>query len=549
MAIETRLTPEMIDEYHSKGFWGNKTIGDYLDDVVLKYPNHLAVVDAQGRQYSYRELGDVVNRLMLGFRHLGIKKGDVVSVQLPGWVYFTGIYFALAKIGAIINPFIPNLRHKEIEYIANFSESVAIVVPSVFRGFDYAGMIAALRPRLSTVKHVFIVGDPVPEGMISFDEYLQTRWEDQVPAPGFQDGPTADDILDLMYTSGTESMPKGALHTHNSAIFGELSLAEALGMSQDDVVFMPSPLGHAIGFYHGVTLPMLLGGTSVLLDVWEPEAGLKMMEKYRTTCSMAATPFLRMILDCPNLKQYDIGAMRFFLSGGAPIPREIVLEYEKIGLRVLALYGSTESVPHTVCRRTDPPEKIYTTDGKATPGVEVKVVDDQRGEVPVGVLGEESSRGPHLFMGYFRQPEITKKSFDAEGWFYSGDLCRMDQDGYITIDGRKKDIVIRGGENISVREVEDLIRSHPKIYNVACVAMPDAVMGEKVCAYVVMNAGETITFKELVSYLLEKQLAKFKLPERLEIVAEFPMTATGKIQKVELRKDVAKKLALETQGK
>jgi len=550
MFIETNLTDKRIREYTSKGYWEHMTVGDYLDENIKKYPNKIAIVDPKGRRVTYKELGRMVNRIALGFLKMGIKKGDIISVQLPNWIEFEYTYFALSKIGAIMNPLAATYRQNEVYYILKFSESKAVIITDEFRHFNYLKMMEEVKPKLPSLQHIFVIGESIPSGMLSFSEFTARCWEDECELKTLeQNKPNANDILVLMYTSGTEAEPKGVLHTHNTIIFGEKSFAQALEISAEDTCFMASPISHASGFAHGVNLPMIVGGKTVLLDIWDPEDALKLIEKEKCTFSMGATPFVRMILDCPNLHKYDISSMRCYLCGGAPIPREMVTESSKIGLKVLAVYGLTESIPHTVNRLNDPPEKIYGTDGKPCPGIEVKIVDDNLKELPIGETGEEASRGPNICVGYFKQPEINKKSFDEEGWFYSGDLCRMDKDGYIIVEGRKKDIIIRGGQNISVKEIEDLLYNHHKIGNVAIVAMPDRRMGEKACAFVIPKAGESITLEEVVSFLSEKKVAKFKLPERIEVVGEFPTTPSGKIQKYLLRKDLTQKIEMEERTK
>jgi non-ribosomal peptide synthetase component E (peptide arylation enzyme) len=549
MTIETNLTAERIREYTSKGLWGDKTVCDYLDETIKKYPDKIAVVDSRGKRLTYEALGRISERLSLGFLNLGIKKEDIVSIQLPNCVEFTCIYFALARIGVVFNTLAATYRHSEVRYILNFSESKTMIIPDEFRRFDYVDMIQELRPELSHLEHVIVIGEKVPREMMSFKEFSERRWEEESSLEALEKNkPGANDVLSLLFTSGTEAQPKGVLHTHNAIIFGEKSFAQALELTSDDICFMPSPLTHATGFAHGVNLPMIMGPKAVSLEIWEPEDALKIIEKERCTYSMGATPFVRTLLDCPNLHKYDISAMRFFLCGGAPVPKELVMEGAKIGLKILPVYGLTESIPHVTGRLNDPPEKIYGTDGRPCPNIEVTIRDENRKVLSVGETGEEASRGANLCVGYFKRPDLNEKSFDENGWFYSGDLARLDEDGNLIIEGRKKDIIIRGGQNISVKEVEDMLLTHPKIYNVAIAAMPDKKMGEKACAFIIPHPGETVALEEVASFLMENKVAKFKLPERVELVDEFPMTPSGKIQKYVLRDLIAQKMAREAQN-
>jgi acyl-CoA synthetase len=543
MPITTLLNEKTIKEYTSRGFWGDKTIDAYLHESINKFPNKIAAVDSRGKRATYAEIGTMANRLALGFLNRGIRKGDIVSVQLPNCVEFSWVYFALAKIGVVFNSLNPTYRHSEVEYILNFCNSKAVIIPDEFRRFSYISMIQELRPKLPALEHIYVIGQNVPKDMISFAEFRERRWEDEVPIDSLKENkPDANDILAILFTSGTEAQPKGVLHTHNTITSGEKSFAQALELTSDDVCFMPSPLAHATGFAHGINLPMIMGGKSVSLDIWEPEEALKIIDKEKCTYGMGATPFVRTLLDCPNLGKYDISRMRFFLCGGAPVPKDLVLEGASIGLKVLPVYGLTESIPHAAGRLNDPPEKVYGTDGRPCPNIEVSIRDENRKALPIGETGEEASRGPNVCVGYFKRPDLNAKSFDDEGWFYSGDLARMDKDGNLIIEGRKKDIIIRGGQNISVKEVEDMLLAHPKIYNVAIVAMPDRKMGEKACAFIMPKPGQQVSLEDVVSFLMQQKVAMFKLPERVEIVDSFPMTPSGKIQKYVLRKLIEEKL-------
>ncbi|MEW6263570.1 MAG: AMP-binding protein [Thermodesulfobacteriota bacterium] len=549
MPVESMLNEERIKKYTLSGLWGNRNFPDYFNESVHKYPDKTAVVGPRGNRLTYRELNRLSDRVALGLLHMGIKKEDIATVQLPNCVEIVYIYLALAKIGVIFNPVPATYRNKEIEYIINFSESKIVIIPDVFRRFNYVEMLQELRPNLSSAKHFFVIGENVGEGMLSFSELEKHPWEKEYsPDILEKNKPGANDILGLLYTSGTEAQPKGVLHTHNTIISGEIAFAERLKMSSDDVCFMPSPLAHATGFAHGMTLPFLLGQTSVSLDIWEPENALKLMEKERCTYSMGATPFVRTLLDCPNFRKYDIRSMRYFLCGGAPVPKDLIIQGTNVGLRILPVYGLTESIPHVAGNPDDPPEKVYGTDGKPCPGIEVKIKDENRKDLPNNEIGEEVSRGPNVCVGYFKRPDLNEKSFDEEGFFYSGDLALLDNDGNLIIRGRKKDIIIRGGQNINVKEVEDLLLNHPKVYNVAIVGMPDVKMGEKSCAYIIPRPNETVTLDDVTSFLREKKIALFKLPERVEMIDDFPMTPSGKVQKYVLRNRIARKIEQEAQG-
>ena len=293
-----------------------------------------------------------------------------------------------------------------------------------------------------------------------------------------------DELAAVLFTSGTEGLPKGVMLTHNNILASERAYCARLNLTWQDVFMMPAPLGHATGFLHGVTAPFLIGARSVLLDIFTPDACLALLEQQRCTCMLGATPFV-----------------------------------------------------------DDPLSRFMHTDGYAAAGVEIKVVDDARKTLPPGCEGEEASRGPNVFMGYFDEPELTARALDEEGWYYSGDLCRMDEAGYIKITGRKKDIIVRGGENISSREVEDILLQHPKIHDACVVAMPDERLGERSCAYVVLKAPHhSLSLEEVVAFFSRKRVAKYKYPEHIVVIEKLPRTVSGKIQKFLLRKDIMRRL-------
>lgn len=331
--------------------------------------------------------------------------------------------------------------------------------------------------------------------------------------------------------------------THNNILASEQAYCARLNLTWQDVFMMPAPLGHATGFLHGVTAPFLIGARSVLLDIFTPDACLALLEQQRCTCMLGATPFVYDLLNLLEKQPADLSALRFFLCGGTTIPKKVARECQQRSIKLLSVYGSTESSPHAVVNLDDPLSRFMHTDGYAAAGVEIKVVDDARKTLPPGCEGEEASRGPNVFMGYFDEPELTARALDEEGWYYSGDLCRMDEAGYIKITGRKKDIIVRGGENISSLEVEDILLQHPKIHDACVVAMPDERLGERSCAYVVLKAPHhSLSLEEVVAFFSRKRVAKYKYPEHIVVIEKLPRTASGKIQKFLLRKDIMRRL-------
>jgi cyclohexanecarboxylate-CoA ligase len=357
-----------------------------------------------------------------------------------------------------------------------------------------------------------------------------------------------DDGLMIVYTSGTTSRPKGCFHTFNTVRASAATIARNLDYGEGDVQFGPSPITHGTGIVTSVVLPLLAGATSQLMEVWEPERGLMLIEEHRCTAAVTATPFLRMLMSAYDPGRHDVSSLRRWVCAGSPIPASVVAKAGEVfsGCRTLSLYGRSENFLTTMCTVRDPAGRSVTSDGSASDGAVVAVVGEDGRELPRGEEGDIAYRGPSHMIEYFRDGEATAALFTADGLSRSGDLGRMDADGFVRVTGRTKDIVIRGGMNISAREIEEHLEHHPRIAAVAVVGMPDERLGERVCAYVVPSGGADLTLDDVTSFLRGHRVAVQKLPERLELVAELPMTTTGKVQKHELRADVARKLSEES---
>jgi cyclohexanecarboxylate-CoA ligase len=416
-----------------------------------------------------------------------------------------------------------------------------VFTPGEFRGFDHARMFLDLAAQDTPLETVISVrADGTPAGAVG---YLDVLAQGSGPAPG--PGAGADDPFVIVFSSGTTSRPKGCLHTFNTYCAAARLLGQVWRYTADDIQFGPSPVTHTTGLVTSILLPLVHGAGSHLMEAWEPREGLQRIAKYRCTAAVTATAFLQALVRVYDPDQHDASSLRFWTSAGAPIPGSFVEEARKAfpGLQVLSLYGRSENLVTTTCTVDDPPERSVTSDGKAAPGQEVRVIDAGGNEVPRGTEGDIAFRGAMNLLEYFGQPEATAEMFTADGFSRSGDLGVMDADGYVRVTGRVKDIVIRGGLNISVRQVEDLLSAHPAVGAVAAVGMPDEVLGERVCCYLVPAPGaEPLTVAEIREYLLGKGLAIQKVPERVEVIDALPMTATGKVQKNLLREDIARKL-------
>lgn len=550
-AFETTLTPKLIQKFTDMGLWGDKIITDYLDMAAERHPDKAAIIDPQG-QYTFAELRRLVNRVAFALLEQGIRPGDVISFQLPNWTEFVILYYAATRIGAISNPLIPIYREREIRYMVNAVQSKILVIPDHFNKFDYTEMVQRLRPEFPSVERVYVVGKHVPEGMELFSTLTEHPWEKgRSRVELLQYRPSANAVSEAIFTSGTTAQPKGVLHTQNTLLAPIRALTRRQGLNENDVIHMASTFGHQTGFLYGVMLPTLLGATAVYQDVWNVQRFVEMVERYRITMTAGATPFLVDFLGSPHLQDHDVSSLRLFSCMGAPIPRVMLRQArERLpNCKVLGGWGQTENGMVTFGRPTDPEEKICGTDGCPLDGMEVRVVDADGNPVPAGQEGRVQVRGAFLFVGYLNQPALTRESYDGD-WFNTGDRAVMDADGYISITGRDKDIIIRGGENIPVAYVENVLHESPKIAAAAVVAMPDPRLQERACAFVVLRDGVNLTFREMQDFLQAKGVAKSYWPERLEIVPALPRTPSGKIQKYKLRDEIARKLEeeLRSQG-
>ena len=539
MKVTLTFNEQRRAAYRQQGLWGDASLADYWQQTARAMPDKIAVVDNHGASYTYSALDHAASCLANWMLAKGIESGDRIAFQLPGWCEFTVIYLACLKIGAVSVPLLPSWREAELVWVLNKCQAKMFFAPTLFKQTRPVDLILPLQNQLPQLQQLVGVDKLAPAtSSLSLSQIIA----DNIPLT------TAitthgDELAAVLFTSGTEGLPKGVMLTHNNILASERAYCARLNLTWQDVFMMPAPLGHATGFLHGVTAPFLIGARSVLLDIFTPDACLALLEQQRCTCMLGATPFVYDLLNLLEKQPADLSALRFFLCGGTTIPKKVARECQQRGIKLLSVYGSTESSPHAVVNLDDPLSRFMHTDGYAAAGVEIKVVDDARKTLPPGCEGEEASRGPNVFMGYFDEPELTARALDEEGWYYSGDLCRMDEAGYIKITGRKKDIIVRGGENISSREVEDILLQHPKIHDACVVAMPDERLGERSCAYVVLKAPHhSLSLEEVVAFFSRKRVAKYKYPEHIVVIEKLPRTASGKIQKFLLRKDIMRRL-------
>ena len=519
--------PERVARYYELGLWAEDVLPDLVRRNAERDPDGLCVADGR-HVLTFAEALDASERLAGSLAAIGIGRGDRVVVQLPNWWEAVVTYYAIGRLGAVFVPRMAIYREFEIRDVAERSGAKAVIVPDTFRRFDHAGMAISVREQVASLEHVVVVGTP-PDGALGFADLLAgERYNGPLPDPG--------DRHVILFTSGTTSRPKGAQHSFNTFSACARTIRLGLGVRSSDRCFMPSPIMHNTGLNSGVLLPALVGAGTVLQDVWEPNAAMGLIRQYGCTFSIGATPFVTMMLDAYDPARHDLSSMRVFCCGGAPVPASVVRDaVERLGFELLTCFGQSECSAYTLTRLGDSVERVASSDGVATIGNEIVILDDDGEPVSTGDEGEICCRGAQIMLGYLGEPGLTAETIDADGFCHSGDLGRMDADGYVRVTGRKKDIIIRGGTNITPLEIEELLLEHPKVGQVAVIGYPDRRLGEKVCAVVVPAGGERPTLAELVEFLEARRIAKQKLPERLEFVDELPVTATGKVEKFRLR--------------
>lgn len=531
MAKPSRYTPELIDEYVNNGYWDTTSLSDLWERNAKRYPDAEAIVDSRNR-LTWSQAYEWIDKLALGLMERGIKKDDLIASQLPNCIELCLLRVACEKAGILYLPAMPNLRRNEMEYMLGRSAAKAIVIPWESRKINYFDSVQEMRPHLPQLEHIFVVGDKVPPGAISLDEILRQPLPERVP-PGYPEAtqcpPT--EIFLLLHTTGSTGFPKLVEYPICCRICSNKDQIRVFNLDRDDTVAI---LGPALAGPNGVpnfTAPDV-GARIVILDYFSPEGALKLIEKEKVTFVSVVPAQLTMMLEHPRLQEYRLSSVRIWYSVGAPLPYKTAADIEeKIGGTVISGYGLTDWGGMTITPPEWPRKIRLASSGKPIWGTEVKIVDEEGNEAPQGETGEVWGKGPCCSSGYYNDPEATRQAWTEDGWFRTGDLGIIDEKGNLAIVGRNKDVIIRGGANIYPIEVENLLLTHPKILHVAIVKMPDPVMGEKACAYVVPKKGQDFTFDEMISFLKAKEIALYKLPERLEIVDAIPMVGDG--QKVD----------------
>ncbi|MDH4323378.1 MAG: AMP-binding protein [Betaproteobacteria bacterium] len=525
------LDRERLEAERGRGLWPGRVVTDYLDRWVAEKPDACALVSWREEtgaceRLSYRALAARAAGAARVLAACGVGRGDVVAFQLPNCWQFLAAHLACVRLGAVSNPLMPIFRHRELAFMLRHGEARVLIAPARFRGFEHAALARQLGRELPQLRRILLTDSA---GADSFEAALAADLGGP-GAGGAQLEP--DDLMQLMYTSGTTGESKGVLHTSNTLLSAVHQYAQRMRIGADDVIFMPSPLGHQLGFCYGMLMSLMLGIPLVLTDLWQPERALELMREHGATFTFGATPFLADLAGLRDVERRRPPRLRLFASSGAPIPPPVVeAARARLGVEVATCWGMTECGSVTIT----PPEgtKVLESDGCALPNGEVRVLAADGSLAPTGEVGALQVRGSSLFVGYLKRPELSR--LHEGGWFDTGDLARMDDEGYIRICGRSKDVIIRGGENIPVIEIESALYRMREVGDVAIVAMPDARLQERACAFVTLHPDCTLTLADVCRHLAAEGYSKHFWPERLEILEQMPRTPTGKIQKFVLR--------------
>lgn len=526
---------------HAKTFVDMEaTVEQLLSSALLIDENREVIYDGN-RRLTYHELQTEATWLASGLQQLGVGKGDRVAVCLPNWHEFIIVLFSLSKIGAILIPLNTRYRTDEVEYILKDSGAKAVFISEQVDGNNHMKMFADLQNHLPLLEHIITVRCE-QHPLASYNELLETGKKNELRQ---EISITSEDIFTILYTSGTTGKPKGVMLLHRNVVTVAMTASAKMQCTHEDVFLIPVPAFHVMGIMF-ILRTVYAKARLVLMEKFKARDALSFIENERVTIHPGVPTMFILELNHPNFSSYDLSSLRTGELAAAPCPVEIVRKIKtNMGCNILVAYGLTETSANLTITDFNDSDVIQSeTVGRAIDGVELKVVDDDRQTVESGTVGELACRSIGLMKGYYNLPEQTSEAVDADGWFYTGDLATIDNDGYVRIVGRKKDLIIRGGYNIYPREIEELLYQHPSVLESAVIGLPDSVLGEISCAVIVVKDGFEISEEELKAYLKEK-LVSYKVPDKVILAATLPMTASGKILKVELQSQL--KIALKSE--
>lgn len=517
----------LTNRWYAEGYYSDQTFGEELKLAAQKFPDSGFVFASESgrRRINFPEVLDLSGRAAGGLQSLGVRPGDTVAIQVSNRPELVIAYYAAFLAGAIVVPITHIYGPGEMSFILKESRAKVLIVPDVWRSINYVDRVNNLADT-PDLEHVIMIGEGSVGNSTSWDELMRH-------APGEPVAVSADDVCTIIYTSGTTSSPKGVQHTHNTLLAEMHTAAPMMAIHQGETKLVPWPAGHVAGLI-GICAGIVSGINVVLMDRWDVDLAVQLIEEFHCVVGSGTPLHIAAILDAAASTSRDVSALRYMQVGGANVPPELVQRAERAGLSIARAYGSTEHPTSAFSSPDAPADKRSTTDGHPCFGDEIQIVDDFGLPLPTGSEGEIVTRGPTQFVGY-RDQELNIESFLPGGWFLTGDIGRLDEDGYLTVTDRRKDIIIRGGENIASKEVEDILAKHPRVLEAAVVAEPDPKYGERVAAFVLLNEGDSLGLDEVCALFEEAGVARQKTPERVIVTKELPRTPSGKVQKFALR--------------
>jgi len=540
-----RFPPDFAARYRARGYWEDRPLRDVFDKVFLRFHDRIAVIDGE-RAVTYGQLDERSTRLALNLLELGFQPLDRVVVQLPNVVEFVYLYFALQKIGCIPIMALPTHRYREMSQFAELSGAVACVTPDRAKDFDYTEMVGRIRAANKRVKFGVVLGE-TPASFISLKELVErssSRSKSELERIRID----PEDPAAFQLSGGTTGIPKLIPRSHNDYLYNSKLASAVTGVGPDQIFLDVLPIAHNLPLAcPGLQGYLLHGGCFVVANSTRSDDVFALIERHRVTHIAVVPALLIRLINDPAIEKFNLSSLRVIQSGGQRLQPEVRRRTKELipSVTVQENFGMAEGMLMFV-RFDDPEEVRMETVGRPlSPDDEVRLVDDDDCEVAPGEVGELLARGPYTLRGYFGVPDYNARAFTSDGFYRSGDLMRLHPSGNYMVEGRKKDLINRGGEKISAEEIENLILTHPAVQNVACVPMPDPVLGERMCAFAILRRGAALSLRELAAFLLEQEIAKHKLPERLEIVGEFPLSPFGKVSKKDLTERVAQALKSE----
>ena len=538
-----RLDPQRIEQCYQAGYWHDEIVGDLLAKHAEERPDAIAIVDGDQR-ISWADHHRLSQRFALHLRELGVEPGDVVALQLPNWWEYLVCYHGIQLAGGLIVQIGADWRSAEMEYGLGIGPAKVAIVPREFQDCNFPAALKDLRPKLPGLAEVLVARGGAPDGCVSLDQLLADPIEDRIAPETLRQcrhGP--DQIIRIVFTSGTTGLPKAIMHTNNTLAHSARTVRADFNHDADDVVLMFVPFSTNFGAIMGLQLPVTVGATMVLMDRFSATRGLELIEREKVTYVPATPTGFIALSNSPAVEHRRLDSLRLMLSAGASFPVQSIKDLRrKFNTTFIDSFGMNEFGMGFWCLPDDDPDEVDGSIGRAIAGVEARVVDADGRPLPHDETGELVIKSAGMCAGYHNNDEANASSWDDDGWFRSGDLATVDDKGYIRVVGRSKDVIIRGGANVSPREVEEVLLGDPRIREVSVIGLPDAYYGEVICACVIPKPGENPTVDEIQAYL-KARIASYKVPSHVVMLDEFPLNSMGKVRKEILRERVVRSLA------